>query len=113
MIPAGHEVWLALEPIDMRSGIDGLSLRVRQQLGSRPTDGRLYAFRNRRGNRLALLVWDGTGVWLAKRRLDQGRFTWPQSTAPLHPLEAAQWQALLTGVDWQRLVAKASPQWRL
>jgi transposase len=75
------QVWLAIEPVDMRTGIDGLSLKIQQVLGRSPCDGTAYAFRNRNGNRIKLLVWDGTGVWLCVRRLHHGRFTWPQAEA--------------------------------
>jgi transposase len=50
-----------VEPIDMRAGIDGLSQRIQDSLGRTPCDGNAYAFRNRRQNRLKLLIWDGTG----------------------------------------------------
>ena len=78
MIPAPNQVWLVVEPIDMRAGIDGLSQRIQNTLGRSPCDGSAYAFRNRRRNRLKLLVWDGTGVWLCHRRLHQGHFTLAQ-----------------------------------
>ena len=58
-----EQVWLAIQPVDMRLGIDGLSLRVQEALGKAPCDGSAYAFRNRRQNRLKLLIWDGAGVW--------------------------------------------------
>jgi transposase len=69
MTPAPSQVWLVVEPIDMRAGIDGLSQRIQNSLGRSPCDGSAYAFRNRRQNRLKLLIWDGTGVWLCQRRL--------------------------------------------
>jgi transposase len=56
-----EQVWLAVEPVDMRMGIDGLSLKIQQALGRSPCDGTAYAFRNRSGNRIKLLVWDGMG----------------------------------------------------
>ena len=102
---APAQVWLAIEPVDMRLGIDGLALRVQETLGRAPCDGSAYAFRNRRGNRLKLLVWDGTGVWLAQRRLHRGHFTWPQSRDAVHRLPQAQWRWLITGIDWHRLEA--------
>lgn len=58
-----EQVWLAIQPVDMRLGIDGLSLLVQEALGKAPCDGSAYAFRNRRQNRLKLLIWDGAGVW--------------------------------------------------
>ena len=69
-----EQVWLAVEPVDMRLGIDGLSLKIQQALERSPCDGTAYAFRNRRCNRIKLLVWDGTGVWLCHRRLHQPIF---------------------------------------
>ena len=58
-----EQVWLAIQPVDMRLSIDGLSLLVQEALGKAPCDGSAYAFRNRRQNRLKLLIWDGAGVW--------------------------------------------------
>lgn len=105
------QVFLAVEPIDMRMGADGLSLLVQQSLGSTPGSGHAFAFRNRRGNRMKLLVWDGTGVWLCQRRLHQGKFTWPSSNDALWQISAEQWQWLITGVDWQRLSARPDALW--
>lgn len=68
------QVWLVVESVDMRLGIDGLSAHIQQALGRRPCDGTAYVLRNRRGSRLKLLQWDGTGTWLSQRRLHQGRF---------------------------------------
>ena len=107
------QVWLAIEPVDMRTGIDGLSLKIQQALGRSPCDGTAYAFRNRNGNRIKLLVWDGTGVWLCVRRLHHGRFTWPQAEAVICTLSAEEWYWLTCGIDWRRLQAKAPAQWRV
>jgi transposase len=113
MIAAPAAIWIAVEPMDMRVGIDGLSLRVQQALGKSPCDGSAYVFRNRRGDRLKVLLWDGNGVWLCQRRLHQGRFVWPRADTPIWSLELAHWQWLITGVDWQRLSAKPVAEWRL
>ncbi|MCU0974649.1 MAG: IS66 family insertion sequence element accessory protein TnpB, partial [Burkholderiales bacterium] len=86
MIPAPTQVWLVVEAIDMRAGIDGLSVRIQNTLGRSPCDGSAYAFANRRRNRLKLLVWDGSGVWLCHRRLHQGRFIWPSADSPVFTL---------------------------
>ena len=107
-----EQVWLAVEPVDMRLGIDGLSLKIQQALGRSPCDGTAYAFRNRSGNRIKLLVWDGTGVWCCQRRLHRGHFTWPTSTERSVSLSVSQWHWLITGVDWQRLDAPALAHWR-
>lgn len=113
MAPQAQQVWLAIEPVDMRLGIDGLSLRVQQAIGKAPCDGSAYAFRNKRGNRIKLLIWDGAGVWLSQRRLHRGRFLWPHGSDAVCTLDSAQWQWLITGVDWQRLSAPAPAQWKL
>ena len=107
------QVFLAVEPVDIRKGADGLSRLVQQSLGKPPCDGSAYAFRNRNGNRLKLLVWDGTGVWLCVRRLHKGRFTWPQSDDTVFTLSQADWQWLTTGVDWRRLAAQPNPHWQV
>ena len=113
MTPQPSEVWLALEPVDMRLGIDGLSLQVQQALGKAPCDGSAYAFANKRGTRLKLLVWDGAVVWLSSRRLHRGSFVWPQEGDRVCTIEQAQWQWLIAGVDWQRLSAKPQAHWRV
>ncbi len=73
------EVWLVVEPADMRDGIESLSLRVQNLLEHSPCDDSAYAFRNRRGSSLKRLIWDGTGVWLCHRRLHRGCFFCPQA----------------------------------
>ena len=113
MIPAPEQVWLVVEAIDMRTGIDGLSQRIQNALGRSPCDGSAYAFRNRRSNRLKLLVWDGTGVWLCQRRLHRGHFTWPDAESAACTLTTTQWRWLITGIDWRRLEAPAPAHWRV
>ncbi|GHD76589.1 hypothetical protein GCM10011419_16170 [Vogesella fluminis] len=72
-----EQVFLAVEPLDMRWGAERLSQHVQQLVGRSPCDGTAYAFTNRDRTRLKLLIWDGTGVWLCQRRLHAGRFRWP------------------------------------
>jgi len=67
------QVWLAVEPIDMRAGMDTLLARVVQVFGSAQPH-QAYLFSNKRGTLLKVLVHDGLGIWLAVRRLHQGRF---------------------------------------
>jgi transposase len=108
-----QQVWLAIQPVDMRLGIDGLSLLVQEALGKAPCDGSAYAFRNKRSNRIKLLLWDGTGVWLGARRLHRGRFIWPHEADIICTLNQAQWTWLVTGVDWQKLSAQPMSHWRV
>ncbi|MDO9267604.1 MAG: IS66 family insertion sequence element accessory protein TnpB [Methylobacter sp.] len=79
-IPCPPRVCLAVAPVDMRLGIDGLSSIVLQALGHAPCAGSVFVFRNPTGNHLRLLLWDGTSVWLCQRRLHQGHFVWPKAT---------------------------------
>ena len=65
--PAQACVWLVVEPVDRRLGLDGLSARIQHSRGRSPGDGTAYVFRNRRGTRIKLLQWDGTGVWPATK----------------------------------------------
>ena len=96
-------MWLATEPMDMRAGADRLLARVVEVFGAaRAHHG--YLFANARGTRMKLLVHDGFGVWCAVRRLNQGRFVWANAGAQALPaLTRAQFDALVTGLPWQRL----------
>lgn len=98
-------VWLAVQPIDMRTGVDRLLAGVVQVFGAAQAHHG-YLFSNARASRIRLLVHDGFGVWCAARRLNQGRFDWPRSVgadaAPL-TLTKDQFDALVLGLPWQRL----------
>jgi transposase len=99
-------VWLALEPIDMRAGADGLLARVVQVFGAAKSHHG-YLFANARGTRIKLLLHDGFGVWCAARRLNQGRFIWPRlgigSSSTPTSLTREQFDALVLGLPWQRV----------
>lgn len=95
--------WLAVEPMDMRNGVDSALARVVRVFGAAHPH-HAYLFANRRGNRMKVLVHDGVGVWLAARRLNQGRFVWPRSPDIAHmEVSHAQLSALVLGLPWQRL----------
>ncbi|WP_426107353.1 IS66 family insertion sequence element accessory protein TnpB [Massilia sp. TSP1-1-2] len=106
-------IWLATAAVDMRNGIDGLSLHVQQALGRSPCDGTAYVFAKRRCTRLKMLCWDGTGLWMCLRRPHHGQFVRPQVDDACWQMSAEQWQWLVAGVDWQRLSAPAPAPWRL
>jgi transposase len=72
------KVYLALEPADMRKSFNGLAGLVQEHLENNPYDGALYLFTNKRRNRLKILFWDGSGLWVAAKRLEEGRFSWPK-----------------------------------
>ena len=95
-------VWLAVEPLDMRAGTEAALARVVGVFGAaRPHHA--YLFANRRANRMKVLVHDGIGVWLAARRLNQGKFVWPKDGASTLTLTRPQFDALVLGLPWQRL----------
>ena len=77
-LPAGTKVYLALAPVDMRKGYDGLAASVQQILQRDPFSGQLFLFRGKRGDRLKALWWDGGGLCLFAKRLEKGRFVWPR-----------------------------------
>lgn len=98
-------MWLATEPIDMRAGADRLLARVVQVFGVAQVHHG-YLFANAQGTRVKLLVHDGFGVWCAARRLNAGRFVWASAGADataILALTAAQFDALVLGLPWQRL----------
>jgi transposase len=94
-------VWMSVVPTDMRAGTDTLLARIVMVFGeARPHHA--YLFANQRATRMKLLVHDGIGIWLACRRLDQGRFTWPKAGTTVS-LTRAQFDGLVLGLPWQRL----------
>lgn len=76
------KVFVALEACDMRKGFNGLHALAAERLGEDPRQGAVFVFTNRRRTRLKLLYWDGTGLWVMTKRLEQGTFSWPQSAQP-------------------------------
>jgi transposase len=98
---ANVRVWLACGHSDMRRGFDGLSSQVQQQLGKNPFTGELFVFRGRRGDLIKILCWDGQGLCLFSKRLEKGRFVWPQAKDGAISLTAAQLSMLLEGIDWR------------
>lgn len=100
-LPAGTRVWLAAGATDMRRGFDGLARQVQQVLGQNPFGGHLFVFRGRRGDLVKVLFWDGQGMCLFAKRLERGRFVWPQAKDGVVTLTPAQLSMLLEGIDWR------------
>ena len=101
-LAAGTRVWLAAGVTDMRKGMDGLAALVQTTLAENPFSGQLFVFRGRRGDLVKLLWFDGDGMCLFAKRLERGRFVWPQATSGSVSLSAAQLSMLLEGIDWRR-----------
>ena len=96
-------VWLASAPMDMRAGTDTALARVVGVFGAAHPHT-AYLFTNKCANRLKILVHDGIGIWLAARRLHQGKFAWPPASAAAQwRLSRAQLDTLVLGLPWQRM----------
>jgi transposase len=104
MIPFGPatRIFLAPGPTDMRRGFDGLAELVRHNLGEDPLSGHLYIFTNRSRNRLKILVWDSSGLWVCAKRLERGTFQWPTPEPGESKVRigAEELALLLGGLDW-------------
>jgi len=75
--PAAIKIYVAVQAVDMRKSFNGLWAAVSEQLREDPKSGAVFCFINKERTRLKLLYWDGTGVWVLAKRLEQGRFSWP------------------------------------
>jgi transposase len=109
-LPSGTRVWLAAGVTDMRKGMDGLAALVQTTLAENPFSGHIFVFRGRRGDLVKLLWFDGDGMCLYAKRLERGRFVWPQALSGSVALSAAQLAMLLEGIDWRRPVRTRVPE---
>ena len=108
-LPLGTRVWIEAGVTDMRKGMDGLAALVQTALGEKPFSGDVFVFRGKRGDLIKLLWWSGDGMNLYAKRLERGRFVWPQATSGVVHLSGAQLSMLLEGIDWRRPVRTAQP----
>lgn len=106
MIVAGQRlpIVIATKPVDFRRGHDGLAATVQNELGLDPHSGLTVVFRSKRGDRLKILVWDGTGLVLIYKRLEVSNFVWPKIQDGVLQLSRGQYEALFEGLDWQKMV---------
>ncbi|MGB8434262.1 MAG: IS66 family insertion sequence element accessory protein TnpB [Burkholderiales bacterium] len=95
------KVVVATRPVDFRKGIDGLALAVQEMFGLDPFCGTAFVFRSKRADRIKLLVWDQTGMVLVHKRLEDGKFVWPQVQDGVMRMSPAQLAALFEGLDWR------------
>lgn len=106
---AGTKIYLALEPVDMRRGFDGLAAQVAGVLRLVPFSGSLFLFRGKRGDLMKAIFWDGQGLCLFAKRLEKGRFVWPTTREGTVCLSRAQLSMLTDGMDWRRAVLEPEP----
>jgi transposase len=102
-VPAGVRIVVAASPVDGRKGMDSLAVMVQQALRDNPFSGDIYIFRTRKADRVKIVTWDGTGLWLHHKRLETGQFAWPAVKDGVMVLTAAQLAMLLEGLDWRRV----------
>jgi len=99
---ASLKIYLALRPCDMRKSFQGLGELAVEHLGQELVREALFAFVNKRCNRLKLLYFDGSGTWVAAKRLESGTFNWPKPPKPGDKklkLAPEALQLLLDGID--------------
>ena len=105
-LPPSVRILLAREPADMRKGFDGLAHLVQSVLQEDPLSGHLFVFRNRRGDRVKLLLWDSDGFLIVYKRLEKGTFRFPapsDADATSVTVTATDLMMLLDGVDLRSL----------
>jgi transposase len=101
-LAAGTRIWIAAGVTDMRRGFTGLSAQVQTALEQDPFSGHVFIFRGRRGDLVKLIWFDGDGLCLFAKRLERGRFVWPNAESGTVSLTRAQLSMLLEGIDWRR-----------
>ena len=119
-IGSATRVYVATGATDMRKGFEGLFGLVRDRLQADPLSGHVFLFSNAQRNRLKLLFWDGSGLWVCAKRLEKGRFRWPAADAGQSRITLTQEELalLLGGIDlsqtrrraWYRAGAAGQPE---
>lgn len=117
-VPPSTRIFVATTPTDMRKSFEGLSAIARLSLKQDPISGHLFLFTNRSRNRMKVLFWDGSGLWVMAKRLEKGTFSWPkiESDEGVCTLRSEELAALIGGIDlsiaknrtWYRRAAKHS-----
>ena len=92
-------IFVALDPVDLRGSFNRLYAWVEQRLAEDPLSGHLYVFTNRQRNRVKILTWDGSGLWICAKRVEGGRLGWPQGEGVAAQLRAEELLALLSGLE--------------
>lgn len=96
---AATRVFLAVGSTDMRKSFDTLAALVRNELSGDPLSGHLFVFCNQRHDRIKILYFDGSGLWVCAKRLEKGTFSWPETSTRAVELSREELTALLGGLD--------------
>jgi transposase len=99
-------VFVAIAPVDLRGSFNKLFALTQSVLQQDPLSGHWFVFSNRQRNRVKILFWDGSGLWVCAKRLEKGRFTWPAEKATLVSWRGEELIALLSGLE-----VKAKQNW--
>jgi transposase len=100
------KIVLATQPVDFRKSVHTLSALVSEALRASPYCGDVFVFRSKRKDRVKLLAWDGSGMVLVTKWLQQGGFTWPPIRDGVAHLSATQLAMLLDGLNWMQVTPK-------
>lgn len=105
-LPPSVRIYLARGVTDMRKQIDGLAGLVEHVLQQDPLSGHLFVFCNRARDRVKILYWESSGYWLMHKRLERGRFAWPDADTATISMSATELHALLGGLDISKAVQR-------
>ncbi len=100
------KIVVATKPVDFRKGHDGLAAVVQNELRLDPHSGIIVVFRAKRGDRIKVLLWDGTGLVMIYKRMEDTKFAWPAVHDGVMRLSKAQFEALFEGLDWRRVYGR-------
>ena len=98
-LSSATRVFVATAPVDLRGSFNRLTALTQTVLAQDPLSGHWFVFTNRRRNRLKILFWDGSGLWVCAKRLERGRFSWPQGPGASASVRGEELIALLTGLE--------------
>jgi transposase len=101
-LSAATRVFVAIAPVDLRQSFNGLYAAVREQLQQDPLSGHLFVFTNKGRDKVKVLFWDGSGLWVCAKRLEKGRFSWPKGEGVAASLRSEELTALLSGLEVRR-----------
>ena len=103
IVPAGARILLAIQPVDFRRGAHGLAAMAQEVFAEDPFSGTIIVWRCKRGDRAKILVWDGSGLVLIWKQMQQGSFRWPPVMNGVMKLSPVEFAALFDGLDWTRV----------